>query len=90
MSDLMDSDLIAHLQRMSGMNGAQCRHLVNEVIAQYDETVEAFVQRRHQELKRRDGLRNEQIYRQIQAETAGRLFSVETPSERQIRRIIYG
>lgn len=90
MSDLADSDLIAHLHRMSGMNVGQCRHFLNEVIAHYDETVDAFVQRRHQELKQREGLRNAQIYRQIQAEAAGRLFAAETPSVRQIRRIIYG
>ncbi|MDA0790686.1 MAG: hypothetical protein O2780_14660 [Proteobacteria bacterium] len=90
MRDLADIDFIAYLQRSSGLTQDQCQHLMDEVIAHYSETLEAFVQRRHQELKVRQGLRNEQIYLQIQAEAGARLFAADTPSERQIRRMIYG
>ena len=58
-------------------------------LAYYRETPEAFVRRRHLEL-RQQGHSNSSIYAAIKREMDLRLFATEPHSERQIRRIIYG
>jgi hypothetical protein len=63
--------------------------LHEEFLAYFGQTVEEFVSRRHQELQK-TGLKNDEIYRLIRAESAARRFAVQDLSERQIRRIVYG
>jgi hypothetical protein len=90
MSESLDPEFIAHLERTSGLGDGACRRLVLEVLAQYQETLDAYVQRRHQELRDRGGLKNAQIYQQILTEVPQQRFSAPQLTERQIRRMIYG
>jgi hypothetical protein len=62
---------------------------LDELMAFSDETIEDFVRRRHEEL-RREGLRNEAIYRRIAAEALDGRFRASPLSLRQVRRILYG
>ena len=81
--------LLRHLSAATALDSNQARHVIEEVLAYYAESVEAFVLRRHQELTT-EGLRNAVIYQQISLELDGRLFSAAPLSTRQIRRLIYG
>ena len=63
--------------------------LIEEINNYYIETPEEFIRHRHFQL-RRDGLKNEIIYKRILEEIKTRRFSAGNLSERQIRRIIYG
>ncbi|MEM1145654.1 MAG: hypothetical protein AAGI88_24030 [Pseudomonadota bacterium] len=90
MNDWVDPDLVSHLQASTGLSASRCRRLVLDVLDQYRESLSDFVQRRHRELKARQGLKNEQIYAQILAEVGQRRFAVPQLTERQIRRMIYG
>ncbi len=90
MNDAVDPDLIAHLHRSTGLPPSQCRRLALDVLAQHMETVDAFVRRRHTELKAREGLKNEQIYVRLATEVGLRPFAAAPLTERQLRRMIYG
>jgi hypothetical protein len=83
------TDLIEHIQRISSLDAAKTRQLVEEVLSFYQEGVEQYITRRHGELQFQ-GLANSQIYNVISQELAQRCFAAPTLSERQIRRIIYG
>ena len=89
MNDAVDPDLIAHLASTTGLPGGTCRRMVLDVLAQYGETVEAFVHRRHSELMH-EGLKNAQIYGRLIEEISARRFAAPTLTERQVRRMIYG
>ena len=84
-----DPELIDYLIRSTGLPAGQCERLVQDILAQFVETVDQFVQRRHLELKAR-GYRNPVIYERVLAEVAMRRFVAPALSERQIRRLIYG
>lgn len=90
MDDVVDPEFSDYLARSCGLSPAVCRRLVLEVLAQYGETLEEFVQRRHQELRSGDGLKNHEIYGCILGEVRTRRFGAPTITERQIRRMIYG
>jgi len=81
--------VIEHLQRISSLDSAKARQLVEEVLSFYQEGVEQYITRRHSEC-RFQGLSNSQIYTLISQELAQRCFAAPALSERQIRRIIYG
>ena len=83
------SSLLDHLVRTGGLGRAEARRIVEEVISFYGEVPEAFVVRRHREL-RAEGVRNRAIYARVVAEMGGWRFRVPRLSERQIRRIVYG
>ncbi len=89
MFSVPDPDLIDYLQRLTGLPASHCQRLIDDVLSDFDETLERFVQRRHLELKAQ-GLKNEAIYAQLIAEVAGRRFLAPELSTRQIRRMIYG
>jgi hypothetical protein len=90
MSELAEfEELIVHLARTSRLTERESAHLVGQVVAFLDDSVEQFVRRRHQELQR-EGLRNPQIYRQVAEEATRRRFRAKALSPRQIRRLIYG
>jgi hypothetical protein len=90
MSDLAGfEDLIARLAVSSRMSERQTAHLVEEVLAYLDDSLEQFVQRRHRELQHQ-GLRNPEIYQRIAHEVVTRRFRAEALSARQIRRLVYG
>ncbi len=60
-----------------------------EVLAHLDETVEAYLRRRHRELQA-EGRANAEIFAVLAEEVGSRPFAVRSMSERQIRRAIYG
>jgi hypothetical protein len=90
MSDLMGfEELIARLALSGRLSERQTTHLVEEVLAYLDDSLEQFVRRRHRELQR-EGLRNPQIYERVAQEAALRRFRTGALSTRQIRRLVYG
>ncbi len=82
-------DLIAHLTRSSPLSTGEASRLIAEVVAYFSESAEAFIRRRHGELKSR-GLTNDRAFDQIAAELQQRLVAPPQFSLRQLRRIIYG
>ena len=82
--------LIDHLCNTSSLQEDEAQKLVAEVIAYFSETAEAWVLRRHGELKHDEGLSNAQIYTCIENELPDSVFVSRTLSQRQIRLIIYG
>ncbi|HWW19255.1 MAG TPA: hypothetical protein VNZ06_00495 [Steroidobacteraceae bacterium] len=90
MSDLAGfEDLIARLARSSRLSERETTHVVEEVLAFLNDSIEQFVRRRHRELQR-EGLRNPQIYLRVAQEALQRRFRTEALSTRQIRRLVYG
>ena len=85
----VEPELIDYLSRLTGLPAGQCKRLVQDILAQFHETVDQFVQRRHLELKAR-GYKNPAIYERVLAEVGTRRFVAPALSERQIRRLIYG
>ena len=81
-------DLARHVAASTGLTEATAARVVADVAAFFGETVEQFVQRRHEELHRRQ-LTNEQIWPVIGAELSARRFAAPNLSERQLRRIVY-
>jgi len=82
-------ELIDHLCRSSQLTAQQAEHLVNEVLAFYAETPQAFLRQRHQELQSY-GRSNSDIFAALQHELLTRRFSCKPMTARQIRRAIYG
>ncbi|MGQ7843442.1 hypothetical protein ACUNV4_03115 [Granulosicoccus sp. 3-233] len=83
------AELVDHLCRQNDLTPTQATRLIEEVLAFYDESSAAFIQRRHYELQKA-GLANAQIYQMIAAELEHRRFKLDPLTERQIRRTIYG
>jgi hypothetical protein len=81
-------DLIAHVTRSSPLGPGEAERLVAEVVGYFSEPAEAFVRRRHRELKAR-GFTNDEAFPQIAAELQQRLVAPPQYSQRQLRRIIY-
>jgi len=82
-------ELIDHLRRLGPLDARQAARLLDEVLAFYAETPDAFIRRRHRELQLA-GFANAAIYRTLLDELPTRRFAVAPLSERQIRRTIYG
>ena len=90
MSEASDLDeLAAYVARSAGLDPAQARRIVDDVLSYLSESPEDFVRRRHATLLRL-GRRNPEIYPLIAEELARRRFPAPPYSLRQIRRIIYG
>jgi hypothetical protein len=90
MSDLHGfEELVERLSRRSRLNVREAGHLVDEVLAFLDDSVEQYVRRRHRELQR-EGLSNPEIFRQVAVEATQRRFRAPELTARQIRRLIYG
>lgn len=81
-------DLLAHLARTTPLAPEQLARVVAEVVGYYDEPVEAYVRRRHRELKRA-GLVNDAIFAGIGAELPARRVRPPQLSPRQLR-MVYG
>lgn len=84
-----DDALVEHLHGLTGLGREECRRLVGEVVAFFDETVEVYVRRRHAELKL-FGARNEEIFARLRQELTTRVVRPPELSLRQLRRIVYG
>ena len=85
----MPSDLVRHVAATTGLPDQIAERVVADVMAYFAETVEDYVRRRHQELKRRER-RNDDIWPTIAEELRDRPVAAAELSERQLRRIVYG
>jgi len=81
--------LLQHLVATTGLDEAEARRVVGDVVAFHREGVDDYVRRRHAALQAR-GLRNPEIFTRVAAELAERVVAPPTLSERQLRRIVYG
>jgi Fe-S cluster assembly scaffold protein SufB len=90
MDETYPQDLIRNVAASTGLPDATAARVVADVAAYYDETVEAFVTRRHAELQDKSNKRNDDIWPQLAAELKSRRFRAEDLTERQLRRIVYG
>ncbi len=84
-----DPRLVSHVVATTGLAPTDARRVVEDVLAFHHEPVEAYVRRRHGELKLR-GAKNADIFTVLRDELADRLVAAPGLSERQLRRIIYG
>ncbi|MGW0733691.1 hypothetical protein [Streptomyces sp. NPDC002851] len=85
----MHEDLIDHLTRSTPLSRGEALRVVQDVLAYFDETTEAFVRRRHRELQGQ-GLVNAAIFEQIATDLRYRTVAPPELSLRQLRRMIYG
>jgi hypothetical protein len=86
---LPDPRLVRHVVATTGLAPAEATRLIGDVLAFHHEPVEAYVRRRHGELKLR-GAKNVDIFNVLRDELADRLVAAPDLSERQLRRMIYG
>ena len=84
-----DPQLVAHLVATTGLAAAEAARVVDDVVAFHAEPVEAYVRRRHTELKTH-GARNPEIFGRIAVELVDRVVAAPLLSERQLRRLVYG
>ena len=82
-------DLVEYLISACPLSPAEAARVVADVLGYFSETPEAYVRRRHQELKAR-GLTNDQAFGKISAEIPQRRYLPPEFSLRQLRRIVYG
>lgn len=86
---LVDPRLVRHVVATTGLSATDAARVIEDVLAFHHETVEAYVRRRHSELKLR-GAKNVDIFTVLRDELADHLVAAPDLSERQLRRIIYG
>jgi hypothetical protein len=84
-----DPRLVRHVVATTGLEPAEATRVIEDVLAFHHQPVEAYVRRRHSELKLR-GAKNADIFNALRAELADRLVAAPDLSERQLRRMIYG
>lgn len=84
-----DPILVEHLVRTTRLDPGEAARVVADVLAFYDEPAEAYVVRRHSEL-RAQRMTNAVILDRISRELRVRRFPAPVWSERQLRRLIYG
>ncbi|TCK20638.1 hypothetical protein [Pseudonocardia endophytica] len=82
-------ELIAHLVRTTSLSPGEATRVVADVLGYFGEPVEAFVRRRHAELRAR-GLHNDRIFAQIADELRVRRVAAPELTVRQLRRLVYG
>jgi polyhydroxyalkanoate synthesis regulator phasin len=82
-------ELVDHLARTTQLSVSEARRVVDDVLTYFAEPAEAYVRRRHAELRCR-GFANEEIFRRIAAELPARRVAPPELSLRQLRRIVYG
>jgi polyhydroxyalkanoate synthesis regulator phasin len=85
----VDQKLVDHLVATTGLTQAEAARVAEDVLAYHQEPVEAYVRRRHAEL-RIHGVRNPEIFGRLAEELAHRVVAAPELSERQLRRIVYG
>lgn len=81
--------LLEHLQRTTAIGPGEARRVVDDVLAWCAEDTEAFVRRRHREV-RAQGVKNPEAFERIALELTTRRVAAPPLSLRQIRRVIYG
>ena len=82
-------DLVAHLTRTTTLSAGGAAKVIEDVLVYFAEPLEAYVRRRHGELRGR-GLTNDAAFRQIAAELPDRRVAPPELSLRQLRRMVYG
>jgi hypothetical protein len=82
-------ELVRHLTSTTLLSEAAAARVIEDVVAYFGESAEAFIRRRHRELQAAR-LANAETFRRIAIELAGRPVAAPQFSERQIRRVIYG
>jgi hypothetical protein len=85
----MDPELVRHVAASTGLPGPVAARVVADVVAYFSETTEEYVRRRHRELQAREK-RNAEIWTVIADELTRRPVASGSPSERRLRRIVYG
>ena len=88
MDDSYPQDLVRHVARSTGLNEATASRVVADVIAYFGQTVEEYVNERHEDLKARNH-KNDEIWPLILDELKVRRFTAKELSERQLRRMVY-
>jgi hypothetical protein len=83
------AELVRHLTGSTSLSPGEAARVVDEVLAFFGESTEAFVRRRHTELRAR-GVHNDRIFDRIGAELASRRVAPPALSARQLRRLVYG
>lgn len=73
----------------TGLSPGEAGRVISDVIAYFSETTEDFVRRRHRHLQSY-GMKNPEIFAQINGELARRVVAAPPLSDRQLRRIVYG
>ena len=89
MPDPVPPDLARYLAASTGLPPSTAVRVIADVTTYFSETIEAFVRRRHAEL-RRGQRKNDEIWPVIAAELSQRRFAAPGLSERQLRRLVYG
>jgi hypothetical protein len=82
-------ELARFVAASTGLPERTAARVVADITAYFGETVEEYVQRRHEEL-RRSQLKNDEIWPAIAAELADHRFAAPELSQRQLRRMVYG
>jgi hypothetical protein len=85
----LPADLVAHLVRTTDLTAPEAARVVADVLAYYDEPPDAWVRRRHREL-RHQGLTNDAIFERLGRELAEHRFRAAPLTARQLRRLVYG
>jgi len=88
-ADPLDDAWVRHLAHTYSLDETLVRRLGEEFLALTEPTVKEYIVRSHLRYQS-EGLRNDEIFKRLRDEIARRRFRVETPTERQIRRFIYG
>ena len=88
MDETYPQDLIRHVAASTGLGEATAARVVADIVSYFGQTVEEFVRQRHVELKDLNK-RNDEIWPRLAAEVSERRFRVGTPTDRQLRRIVY-
>ena len=84
-----ESELVQRIVASTGLTASEAARVIDDVVAFHAEPVEAYVRRRHAQLKTY-GARNPEIFARIAAELADRVVAAPALSERQLRRLVYG
>lgn len=82
-------ELVEYLMRTCPLSPAEASRVVADVLGYFSEPPQAYVRRRHRELKAM-GLTNDQAFEQIAAEIPQRRYAAPEFSLRQLRRFVYG
>jgi hypothetical protein len=85
----VDPTLVAHVAATAGLSATEAARVIEDVLAFHAEPVEAYVVRRHAELKT-FGARNPEIFARIAGELGDRVVAAPRLTERQLRRLVYG
>ena len=84
-----ESELVERVVASTGLTAAEAARVIDDVVAFHAEPVEAYVRRRHAQLKTY-GAKNPEIFARIAAELPDRVVAAPALSERQLRRLVYG